>query len=77
MERASDIYNKYTDEGLKESQGRSSASVRRVDYMSIYASDLVRAVRKAAGNIGDFATPISQIVLMCVYMYSSSRNLCF
>ncbi|XP_010683504.2 uncharacterized protein LOC104898167 isoform X2 [Beta vulgaris subsp. vulgaris] len=51
LERASDIYNKYTDEGLKESQGRSSASVRRVDYMSIYASDLVRAVRKAAGNI--------------------------
>ncbi|KMT06542.1 hypothetical protein BVRB_7g157140 isoform B [Beta vulgaris subsp. vulgaris] len=51
LERASDIYNKYTDESLKESQGRSSASVRRVDYMSIYASDLVRAVRKAAGNI--------------------------
>uniref|UniRef100_A0A803MHZ8 Phosphoglucomutase n=1 Tax=Chenopodium quinoa TaxID=63459 RepID=A0A803MHZ8_CHEQI len=51
LERASDIYNKVTDDGLQESQGTSSASVRSVDYMSIYASDLVHAVRKAAGNI--------------------------
>ncbi|CAO2839159.1 unnamed protein product [Amaranthus hypochondriacus] len=51
LERASDIYNKFTDEGLKELQGKSSASVRKVDYMSIYASDLVLAVRKASGNI--------------------------
>ncbi|KAL2899845.1 Phosphomannomutase/phosphoglucomutase [Bienertia sinuspersici] len=49
LERASEIYKKFTGEGLQKSQGRS-ASVRRVDYMAIYASDLVQAVRKAAGN---------------------------
>lgn len=51
LERASDIYNEFTNEGLKVLQGKASPSVRRVDYMSIYASDLVQAVRKAAGNI--------------------------
>lgn len=51
LERASDIYNNFTDERFKESQGTSSASVTRVDYMAIYASDLVHAVRKAAGDI--------------------------
>lgn len=51
LERASDIYNEFTNEGLKVLQGKASPSVRRVDYMSIYASDLVQAVRKTAGNI--------------------------
>ncbi|KNA20140.1 hypothetical protein SOVF_055140 [Spinacia oleracea] len=51
LERASDIYNKITDEGLRDLQGTSSVSVKKVDYMAIYASDLVHAVRKAAGNI--------------------------
>lgn len=51
LERASDMYNEFTNEGPKGSQGQASPSVRRVDYMSIYASDLVQAVRKAAGNI--------------------------
>lgn len=51
LERASDIYHKFKNEGLKESQREALASPRKVDYMSIYASDLVQAVRKAAGNI--------------------------
>uniref|UniRef100_A0A7C9D614 phosphoglucomutase (alpha-D-glucose-1,6-bisphosphate-dependent) n=1 Tax=Opuntia streptacantha TaxID=393608 RepID=A0A7C9D614_OPUST len=51
LDRASDIYNKFTNEVLKVAQGKASPSGKRVDYMSIYASDLVQAVRKAAGNI--------------------------
>lgn len=52
LERAADIYNKFTVEGLTSSKGKALASVKRVDYMNIYTSDLVKAVRKAAGNIG-------------------------
>ncbi|KAJ8760266.1 hypothetical protein K2173_011678 [Erythroxylum novogranatense] len=51
LERAADIYSKFTDEGLIDSKRQASASVKRVDYMTLYASDLVKAVRKAAGNI--------------------------
>ncbi|XP_050209719.1 uncharacterized protein LOC126660327 isoform X2 [Mercurialis annua] len=49
LERAADIYQSLTDEGLKKSR-QASASAKRVDYMEIYTSDLVKAVRKAAGN---------------------------
>ena len=63
LDRASDIYNKFTNEVLKVAQGKASPSVKRVDYMSIYASDLVQAVRKAAGNIGHLSSPVSQINL--------------
>ena len=52
LERAADIYSKFTVEGLATSQEKASASVNRVDYMTVYTSDLVKAVRKAAGNIG-------------------------
>lgn len=69
LERASDIYNKITDEGLRDLQGTSSVSVKKVDYMAIYASDLVHAVRKAAGNIGDLATVVSLIFLICVFVF--------
>ncbi|PON50935.1 Alpha-D-phosphohexomutase superfamily [Trema orientale] len=51
LERAADIYSKFTVEGLATSQEKASASVNRVDYMTVYTSDLVKAVRKAAGNI--------------------------
>ncbi|KAK9734269.1 hypothetical protein RND81_04G127500 [Saponaria officinalis] len=51
LERASALYNKFSNEGVSESHGRSSMSIRRVDYMDIYAADLVQAVRKAAGDI--------------------------
>ena len=52
LERAAVIYNNFTVEGLTNSKEKASASIRRVDYMTIYTSDLVNAVRKAAGNIG-------------------------
>ncbi|XP_061998853.1 uncharacterized protein LOC133716134 isoform X1 [Rosa rugosa] len=51
LERAADIYNKFTVEGLTSSKEKALASVKRVDYMNVYTSDLVKAVRKAAGNI--------------------------
>ncbi|KAM1069180.1 hypothetical protein EV1_001045 [Malus domestica] len=51
LERAADIYDKFTVEGLTSSKEKVLASVKRVDYMSVYTSDLVKAVRKAAGNI--------------------------
>lgn len=52
LERAADVYDKFTVEGLTSSKEKVLASVKRVDYMSVYTSDLVKAVRKAAGNIG-------------------------
>ncbi|KAG6760367.1 hypothetical protein POTOM_036883 [Populus tomentosa] len=51
LERAVDIYNSFTDEGLIKSKRKASESLKRVDYMTVYTSDLVKAVRKAAGNI--------------------------
>ncbi|KAB5538951.1 hypothetical protein DKX38_016484 [Salix brachista] len=51
LERAVDIYNSLTDEGLMKSKREAFESLKRVDYMSMYTSDLVKAVRKAAGNI--------------------------
>ncbi|KAL9260238.1 hypothetical protein AKJ16_DCAP10801 [Drosera capensis] len=51
LERAANIYSRFTGEGLGESQTKASASVRRVNYMDIYTSDLVQAVRAAAGNV--------------------------
>ncbi|KAL0002842.1 hypothetical protein SO802_016623 [Lithocarpus litseifolius] len=51
LERAAVIYNNFTVEGLTNSKEKASASIRRVDYMTIYTSNLVNAVRKAAGNI--------------------------
>ncbi|XP_034928949.1 uncharacterized protein [Populus alba] len=51
LERAVDIYNSFTDEGLMKSKRKASESLKRVDYMTVYTSDLVKAVRKAAGNI--------------------------
>ncbi|KAL5569326.1 hypothetical protein UlMin_025901 [Ulmus minor] len=51
LERAADIYKKFTVEGLATSKGKASASIKKVDYMDVYTSNLVKAVRKAAGNI--------------------------
>lgn len=48
LERAAEIYNKPNT----TTNNKASASVRKVDYMNVYTSDLVKAVRKAAGNIG-------------------------
>lgn len=52
LERAADIYKKFTDESLSDTERKAGQSVKRVDYMTVYTSDLVEAVRKAAGNIG-------------------------
>lgn len=52
LERAANIYNQFSDESLKNSEIMASLSIKIVDYMTVYTSDLVKAVRKAAGNIG-------------------------
>ncbi|XP_042510410.1 phosphoglucomutase isoform X2 [Macadamia integrifolia] len=51
LERAASIYDKFSAEGLRASEQSASALIKRVDYMSVYTSDLVEAVRKTAGNI--------------------------
>lgn len=52
LQRASSIYDKLSEDGVKVSNKDVDASVRKVDYMSIYTADLVAAVRKAAGDKG-------------------------
>lgn len=52
LERASMIYDRLSVESSKTLE-QAAASVKRVDYMRVYTSDLVNAVRKAAGNIGE------------------------
>ncbi|XVE68901.1 hypothetical protein DITRI_Ditri09bG0106700 [Diplodiscus trichospermus] len=49
LERAANIYNIFIAEGY--SVKKASALVKKVDYMAVYTSDLVKAVCKAAGNI--------------------------
>ncbi|KAI5399819.1 hypothetical protein KIW84_064953 [Lathyrus oleraceus] len=51
LERAEKLYNQFTAESLTNSEKVASLSIKTVDYMSVYTSDLVKAVRKAAGNI--------------------------
>ncbi|EPS66905.1 hypothetical protein M569_07868, partial [Genlisea aurea] len=51
LERASDIYNNFTEEYLRDTEQKAVVSVKKVDYMTIYTSDLVAAVRKAAGDV--------------------------
>ncbi|XP_071706751.1 uncharacterized protein [Rutidosis leptorrhynchoides] len=51
LERAANIYKGFTPESLKDAERKASSSVSKVDYMSVYSSDLVSAVRKASGNI--------------------------
>ncbi|KAH9768343.1 phosphoglucomutase [Citrus sinensis] len=51
LERAADIYKQFMVEGLTNLEKQTSTSIKRVDYMSVYTSDLVKAVRRAAGDI--------------------------
>ncbi|XP_024978323.1 uncharacterized protein LOC112515645 isoform X1 [Cynara cardunculus var. scolymus] len=51
LERAANIYNGFTPESLKEAERKASSTISKVDYMTVYASDLVAAVREASGNI--------------------------
>ncbi|KAB2063534.1 hypothetical protein ERO13_A10G205400v2 [Gossypium hirsutum] len=48
LERAASIYSNFLAKGYSV---KASESVKKVDYMAVYTSDLVKAVRKAAGNI--------------------------
>ncbi|TYJ16092.1 hypothetical protein E1A91_A10G227100v1 [Gossypium mustelinum] len=52
LERAASIYSNFLAKGYSV---KASESVKKVDYMAVYTSDLVKAVRKAAGNIGNGA----------------------
>ncbi|KAK7379755.1 hypothetical protein VNO78_34273 [Psophocarpus tetragonolobus] len=51
LEQAADIYSQFTAESLSNSERKASLSIKEVDYMIVYTSDLVKVVRKAAGNI--------------------------
>ncbi|KAG9445594.1 hypothetical protein H6P81_011722 [Aristolochia fimbriata] len=51
LARAADIYDKFSVESLKVSEDSASSTVKKVDYMAVYTSDLVSAVRRAAGGI--------------------------
>nr|KAJ0218897.1 hypothetical protein LSAT_V11C300154810 [Lactuca sativa] len=53
LEHAANIYNGFTPESLEEAERKLSSSTTKVDYMAIYASNLVIAVRKASGKIGN------------------------
>ncbi|KAG6481643.1 hypothetical protein ZIOFF_058247 [Zingiber officinale] len=48
--RSAILYEKFSVAGVKESIQTAISNVTRVDYMSVYTSDLVAAVRKAVGN---------------------------
>ncbi|KAG8080734.1 hypothetical protein GUJ93_ZPchr0007g4223 [Zizania palustris] len=50
LDRASRLYEESSHGSIQELEQASKGEVTNVDYMSIYASDLVEAVRKSAGN---------------------------
>ncbi|KAF8752725.1 hypothetical protein HU200_011878 [Digitaria exilis] len=50
LERASKIYEESANGNQQEQEGAFRGALTNVDYMSIYASDLVQAVRKSAGD---------------------------
>jgi len=51
LSRAAQIYNNFSEDILNASKQAASNLLRKVDYMKVYTSDLVKAVRKAAGNM--------------------------
>ncbi|KAJ9684613.1 hypothetical protein PVL29_016869 [Vitis rotundifolia] len=51
LERAASIYSNFAVQDLVNSERKASVSIKRVDYMALYTSYLVEAVRRAAGNI--------------------------
>ncbi|XP_075502782.1 uncharacterized protein LOC142540482 isoform X2 [Primulina tabacum] len=51
LERAAEIYKNITDEDLRDAERKAKQAVKKVDYMTIYSSNLVAAVRDSAGNI--------------------------
>ncbi|CAH9119022.1 unnamed protein product [Cuscuta europaea] len=51
LARAVNIYKKFADEDLVNADQKTPLSFRRVDYMSVYTSNLVAAVRRTVGGI--------------------------
>jgi hypothetical protein len=52
LEHASRIYEESAQGSIQELDEASKGVVTNVDHMSIYASDLLQAVRKSAGDKG-------------------------
>ncbi|KAH1191432.1 Phosphomannomutase/phosphoglucomutase [Glycine max] len=44
LERAADIYNRFTEESLTNSERKASLSIKKVDYMIVYTSDLAKVL---------------------------------
>ncbi|KAH1230396.1 Phosphomannomutase/phosphoglucomutase [Glycine max] len=44
LERAADIYNQFTEESLPNSERKASLSIKKVDYMIVYTSDLAKVL---------------------------------
>ncbi|KAK1570312.1 hypothetical protein Q3G72_000036 [Acer saccharum] len=61
LECAADVHKNFTVEALMNSEKIASTSIKRVDYMTVYTSDLVKAVRKAAGDIFKVLEPLGAI----------------
>ncbi|CAH9129995.1 unnamed protein product [Cuscuta epithymum] len=51
LARAVNIYKKFADEDSVNADQKTPLSFKRVDYMSVYTSNLVAAVRRTAGGI--------------------------
>ncbi|KZV24269.1 hypothetical protein F511_01751 [Dorcoceras hygrometricum] len=51
LEHAAEIYKNFTDESLRDAERKATQAVKRLDYMTIYSSNLVAAVRDSAGNV--------------------------
>ncbi|GLJ53161.1 hypothetical protein SUGI_1132930 [Cryptomeria japonica] len=51
LARAAEIYGTFSEDALKASKVAASKVSKKVDYMKVYTGDLVKAVRKAAGNV--------------------------
>ncbi|GJN36467.1 hypothetical protein PR202_gb25372 [Eleusine coracana subsp. coracana] len=72
LERASRIYEESEHGSIQELEEASRGVVTNVDYMSIYASDLVQAVRKSAGN-KDGNVPVAFFRPLLFVLISTNR----
>lgn len=53
LARAAKIYDGFTEESLEKSAQAAASATSEVDYMKRYTADLVEAVRKGAGGVGE------------------------
>lgn len=70
--RAANICVKFLDASVKESIQSANATVKKVDYMAVYTSDLVAAVRKAAGNTGTTLFSRNSTLYDNLYLWTDS-----